>query len=96
MVCDDIQEIYEKKSNHPFLQQLGEILELCLVNVSNKIPIARFSLFIVAHGALFVKEFVLNSFRSTLMTYSKNAYIFVLANEMIVHDQVSQFDQIYS
>ncbi len=43
MVCDDIQDVYKKKSNHPFLQQLAEILELCLINVSNKIPISKIS-----------------------------------------------------
>jgi hypothetical protein len=95
MVCDDIQDVYKKKSNHPFLQQLTEILELCLINVSNRIPISKISEFIGAHKEIFVKDYVLNSFRSTLVTYSKNAYIYLLANEMIIKDQVSQFDQIY-
>lgn len=60
--------------------QLAEILELCLINVSNKVPISRISEFIGQHRYIFVKEFVLSSFRSTLVTYSKNAYIYILAN----------------
>lgn len=80
IVCDDIQEVFKKKSSHPFLVQLAEILELCLINVSNRVPIARISEFIGQHRYIFVKEFVLSSFRSTLVTYSKNAYIYLLAN----------------
>jgi hypothetical protein len=49
MVCNDIQEVYKKKSNHPFLQQLSEILELCLINVSNQVPISIISDFIGKH-----------------------------------------------
>lgn len=30
------------------------------------------------------------------MTYSKNAYLYLLANEMIINDQVAQFQQIYT
>lgn len=95
-VCDEIQDIYEKKSQQPFLQQLGEILEECLVNVSSRLPIATISAFIGKHAYLFSKTLVLNSFRTTLATYSKNAHIFLLANQMVVDEQVAQFNKLQS
>jgi len=51
--------------------------------------------FIGDHAYIFSKKLVLNSFRSTLMTYSKNTYIYMLANSMIVDDQVNHFEEIY-
>lgn len=85
-VCDDIQDVYTKVGkSHPFLRQLGEIIEQCLINVSTKIPIEIISTYIGQHSYVFSRMFVLEAFRTTLLTYSNNSKLFSTTNEMITH-----------
>lgn len=58
-------------------------------------PISVISKFIGEHSSLFNKTFILNSFGSTLKTYSKNSHIYILANEMLERDQTSELTKIY-
>ena len=96
LVCDDIQDIYAiVGKDHPSLRQLGEIIEQCLINVSNKVPIETISKFIGEHQHVFSLMFVLDSFRTTLLTYSNNAKIYILTNEMVINDQIAKFEEIY-
>jgi len=39
--------------------------------------------------------FVLEAFRATLVTYSNNARIYHITNEMVIQDQVNTFENIY-
>lgn len=95
-VCDDIQDVYTKVGKtQPFLRQLGEIIEQCLINVSTKIPIEAISTYIGQHPYVFSRMFVLESFRTTLLTYSNNANILSATNEMIINNGVSTFEDIY-
>lgn len=64
------------------------------MQVSQRIPIADISRFIGEHTTLFGKTFVLNSFRTTISNYSKNAAVYMLGNETIVNEQVSTFEGI--
>ena len=74
---------------------MGEIIEQCLINVSNKVPIETISKFIGEHQHVFSLMFVLDSFRTTLLTYSNNAKIYILTNEMVINDQIAKFEEIY-
>jgi hypothetical protein len=96
LVCDDIEEAYLKEPDkYVFIKQLGYIIEQCLINVSSRLPIEAISSFIGEHTRIFSRMFVLEAFRATLLTYSNNARIYHITNDMVLNDQVASFEAIY-